>query len=493
MLDCFRAAFAAIRALPRRFAWLATLMAGLVVLSIPHDGHPQSQQLAQQLAQQFVTAAPATQRTVIVLSVQGAISPASADYIIRGMKTATKENAPLVILRMDTPGGLDTSMRAIIQAIVNAPMPVATFVAPSGARAASAGTYILYASHIAAMAPGTNLGAATPVQMGGVPSPVGAPDKDKSPLSPTKNDKSGDTDAASSGDPMAHKMTEDAVAYIRSLAEMRGRNADWGESAVRKASSLSSQEALKQKVIDLVARDEMDLLRQADGREVGLRGEPVTLHLGDVALREIAPDWRNELLATITNPNVAFILMMIGIYGIIFEFINPGSFIPGTVGAIALLVAFYALNILPINYAGLALVLLGMALLVAEAFLPTFGIVGFGGIAALILGATMLIDTEVPGFAIAWPVIATTAAASAGFLLLVAGLALRAQRRPVVTGREQMIGSHGTVLSWSEHGGRVLTHGETWQAVSDAPLAAGQSVTVRALRGLILVVAPDNA
>jgi membrane-bound serine protease (ClpP class) len=291
---------------------------------------------------------------------------------------------------------------------------------------------------------------------------------------------------------MAAKAMEDAVAYIRSLAEMRDRNADWAESAVRKAASLSSQEALKQKVIDLVARDEADLLRQANGREVTLRGETVKLQLDDVALREIVPDWRNELLATITNPNVAFILMMIGIYGIIFEFINPGSFIPGTVGAIALLVAFYALNILPINYAGLALVLLGIALLVAEAFLPTFGIVGFGGIAALVLGATMLIDTDVPGFAIAWPVIVTTAAASAGFLLLVAGFALHAQRRPVVTGREQMIGSRGKVLSWSDRSGRVFVQGENWQAVSDAPLAVGQFVTVRDLRSLTLVVTPDN-
>jgi membrane-bound serine protease (ClpP class) len=291
---------------------------------------------------------------------------------------------------------------------------------------------------------------------------------------------------------MAHKAMEDAVAYIRSLAELRGRNADWGESAVRKAASLSSQEAVKQKVIDFVAHNEADLLRQANGREVTVHGEATTIDTENVALREIAPDWRTELLATITNPNVAFILMMIGIYGIIFEFINPGSFIPGTIGAIALLVAFYALNILPLSYAGLALVLLGIALLVAEAFLPTFGIVGFGGIAALTLGATMLIDTDVPGFTIAWPVIAATVAASAAFLLLVAGFALRAHTRPVVTGREQMIGSRGQVVSWSNLSGRVLAHGEHWQAVSDSPLAVGQSVTVRDLRGLTLVVAPDN-
>ena len=487
MLDCSRSPLARMRALPRRIAWLAVLIAGLVLATEP-GSRAQSEQ---------ADAPPAGQRQAIVLSVQGAIGPASADFITRGLKIAANDGAILVILRMDTPGGLDTSMRTIIQAILNAPMPVATFVAPSGARAASAGTYILYASHIAAMAPGTNLGAATPVQIGGVPSPVGSPerDKDRKPP-PAKDDKSADKtddqESVPSGDPMAHKAMEDAVAYIRSLAEMRDRNADWAESAVRKAASLSSQEALKQKVIDIVARDEADLLRQANGREVSLHGETVKLQLDDVALREIAPDWRNELLATITNPNVAFILMMIGIYGIIFEFINPGSFIPGTIGAIALLVAFYALNILPVSYAGLALVLLGIALLVAEAFLPTFGIVGFGGIAALTLGATMLIDTDVPGFNISWPVIVTTAAASAGFLLLVAGFALRAQSRPVVTGREQMIGSRGKVLNWSEYSGRVFLQGENWQAVSDAPLAVGQFVIVRDLRGLTLVVAPDK-
>jgi membrane-bound serine protease (ClpP class) len=335
------------------------------------------------------------------------------------------------VLQIDTPGGLDTSMREIIKAILASRVPVAVFVGPSGARAASAGTYILYASHIAAMAPGTNLGAATPIQIG-MPSPTtpSAPpavDKEKG------NAKPGE-EANAPQDTLTKKQTHDAAAYIRGLAQLRGRNAEWGERAVREAVSLSADEALAQKVIDLTARDVPELLAKLDGRKVTTAaGDRVLATAGATAIT-MEPDWKSRFLAVITDPSVALILMMLGVYGLFFEFSNPGFVLPGVVGAICLCLGLFALNMLPVNYAGLTLVLLGLAFLIAEAFLPSYGSLGVGGIIAFVIGAVMLIDTDIPGFGVPPWLIGALALVSAAFVFVVGGVALKARRRPIVTG-----------------------------------------------------------
>lgn len=414
----------------------------------------------------------------IVLNLDGAIGPASASYFSRTLKRAADEGSPLVILRLDTPGGLDTSMRAMIRDILASPVPVATFVSPSGARAASAGTFLLYASHIAAMAPGTNVGAATPVQIGGMP--FGGDEDDKK------------QEGAKSNDAMTAKAVNDAVAYIRSLAEMRGRNADWAEKAVREAASLSASAALKNGVIDMEARSVTELLQKAHGRRVTVAGNRVTLATRGLAVIQVQPDWRTTLLNAITNPNVAVILMMVGIYGLIFEFINPGSIYPGTIGAICLLTALYSFAALPVNYAGLGLMALGIGLMVAEHFTPSLGILGIGGVVAFILGATILIDTDVPEFRIAWPLIAGLAGLSLAVILLIGRLAFAARRSRVVSGREEMIGTCGVVQDWRGGRGHVFAHGERWNASGAGPLKAGARVRVLGFDGLTLRVDRDE-
>lgn len=434
-----------------------------------------------------------TGRTALVFHIRGIIGPAAVDYLSRGLAMAAERNAPLVIIEMDTPGGLDTSMRDIIRDILASPVPVATYVAPSGARAASAGTYILYASHIAAMAPGTNLGAATPVQIGsdGMPFPGGdEPQKDQDQSADKKPAGDQQTQPRQPGNAMEAKAVNDAVAYIRSLAELRGRNIDWAENAVRQAASLSASAALKENVIDIVTPSLENLLVQADGRTVSAAGNQVTLDTTGVALEHVEPDWRTRLLTVITNPNVALILMMIGIYGLLFEFMNPGALFPGTIGAICLLIGLYALAVLPVNLAGLGLILLGLALMAAEAFTPSFGILGIGGALAFIFGATILIDTEIPGFRLSWPVVGGVALMSLALSLLVMRMAVASHRRPVVTGTEQMMGAHGEVLDWRGQSGHVLAHGERWSAVSAAPLKKGQKVSVAGIEGLVLKVEP---
>jgi membrane-bound serine protease (ClpP class) len=437
-------------------------------------------------------AAPAP---VVVLNVDGAISPGTADYVVRGLKSAAEEHAELVVLKMDTPGGLDTAMRQIIKQIIASPVPVVTFVAPDGARAASAGTYILYASHIAAMAPATNLGAATPINIG-IGGVEGQPDKpqEKPQEKPQQKQKGKNTPGGAlpaAGSTLQHKQINDASAYIRSLAQMRGRNVEWAEQAVREAVSITAKEALKLRVIDVIASDVPDLLRKIDGRKVNVSGMERTLNLKDARIVTLEPDWRSRLLTVIADPSIAYLLMLAGIFGLFFEFSNPGFVLPGVVGAISLLLALFAFQMLPVNYAGLGLIILGLAFMIAEVFLPSFGVVGIGGVVAFVIGSVLLIDTDMPGFGIPWTVIVPVALASALFIFFVAGMAVKSWQRPVVSGREELIGSSGEVVQdFDGSDGWARVHGETWRIRCKQPLRQGQKVRVLSMDGLILDVEP---
>jgi membrane-bound serine protease (ClpP class) len=422
--------------------------------------------------------AAAGAKTVTVLTLDGAISPASADYIVRGLKRAQDGGSHLVVLQLDTPGGLETSMRDIIKAILASPVPVATFVAPSGARAASAGTYILYASHVAAMAPGTNLGAASPVSIG-----IGGGGAE-----PAAPPSSAAEASAPQGDTMARKHMHDASAYIRSLAQLRGRNADWAERAVREAVSLSADEALRLHVIDHVAADIGDLLKRVDGTRVVAAGTTVSIDVAGADVVAFDPDWRTRLLFVIASPSLALLLMTIGVYGLLFEFSSPGYVLPGVVGGICLLLGLFALQMLPFSATGLALMALGVAFLVAEVFVPTSGALAVGGVLAFIAGALMLIDTDVAGFGIPLGLIVGVAAVTAVFVLFVVGMAVRSRRRPVVTGREELASENGEVLADFAGEGWARVHGETWRVRSAVPLTRGQQVRVVGIDGLTLDV-----
>jgi membrane-bound serine protease (ClpP class) len=434
---------------------------------------------------------------VALITIDDAIGPATSGYFEKAHRRAVETGASLAVLQLDTPGGLDSAMRDIIKVIVNSPVPVACFVAPGGARAASAGTYILYACHVAAMAPATNLGAATPIPVGGSAPLPGMPDRKPE----GKDGKDGKDETDGKGEPAPGKPPQDAgqakavndaVAYIRSLAEKRGRNADWAERAVREGVSLSAERALEQKVIDFIADDVPALLKQIEGRQVTTTAGTITLATAGLEVRAIEPDWRMKFLAIITNPTVAYVMLLIGIYGLLLEGYHPGAILPGVVGAICLLLALFAFQILPVNYVGLALILLGVVLMIAEALAPSFGALGIGGLVAFVFGSIMLMDIEVPGYGVNRGIIFGIAAGGASVMGLTLYLLWRSRRSPVVTGEQTLVGHTAEVDEPIEHEGWAWVAGERWKVRTSRPLRPGDRPRIRAMDGLTLIVEPDN-
>ncbi|MEA3419019.1 MAG: nodulation protein NfeD [Campylobacterota bacterium] len=413
----------------------------------------------------------ATTSTIIKLEVRGIIGPASSSYLKEGMEVAIRQNAQMVLIELDTPGGLSTSMREMIQVITNSSLPVIVYVSPKGARAASAGTYLVYASHVAVMAPGTNLGAATPVSM--MPTPM-----------------MGDSNASSSATTLEKKAINDAMAYIKSLAELNDRNITWALEAVEEAKSISAEDALRHGVIDIMAENTTELLSKLEGRSVRVSDRNITLKTKGAVIEHFEADWKTRLLSIITNPNIAYMLLLIAIYGIFFELMNPGGIFPGVIGVISGLIALYALNMIPFNYAGLLLIIVGLAFMVAEVFVSGFGILGIGGAIAFAFGSLLLFDAQTLGSGVSIPLIIAFSLVSLGFFIFVMQFILRSKSAKVVSGVEEMIGSTAEVLEITNKGYYVRCHGEIWYAESKTPLKAGQNVRVESLSGLTLYVIP---
>ena len=446
----------------------------------------------------FGTAASA-EGDIVVLEVEGGIGVATAEYVISGIEYATEQNAELVILNIDTPGGLVNAMRDIVTAILNSEVPVATYVTPAGARADSAGTYILLASHIAVMAPTTHIGAATPVSLTGddatpAPSPFAPPPTEETESTEgTEEEASEPAPATPAGTSMERKVLNDAISYIRNLAERYDRNADWAEKAVTEAATLTATEALEQNVIEFIAADQAELLELVNGYEVKLGKETVALSTEGAAIDEFEPNWRLKILAVIAQPEIVLLLGIVGVYGLLFEGYNPGAIVPGVVGVICLLLAAYALQVLPVNYAGLALILVGLALMVAEAFAPSFGALGLGGIVAFVFGAILMFDSGVPGFGISIAFVIGLALAAALFMLWLVGFLLKLQKRGAVSGRGSIVGGIGTAIESFEGEGKIWLEGEAWAAVSKVPIEKDQDVLVTDMKGLTLEVKPAPA
>ena len=434
-----------------------------------------------------------------LIRIEGAIGPATSQYFERARQAALEGGAQLIIVQIDTPGGLDGAMRDIIKHILDTPVPVVGWVGPSGARAASAGTYLMMATHVAAMAPGTNLGSATPVPVGGsmpVPkTPAGAARDKIEEAAADDNDEraAAPGEAENTGDAMRNKILNDAVAYIRGLAELRGRNADWAEQAVRVGANLGATEAKAQQVIELVSRDLTALMNDLDGRVVEVGARSVTLATAELPIHAIEPDWRDRLLSTLTNPTVAYLLMMAGIYGLLLEGYNPGAILPGTVGAICLLLALFAFQMLPVNYVGLALIALGLALMIGEAFAPSFGVLGVGGLAAFVLGSVFLMDTDVPGYGVHLGLIAGMAIVGAGVIGLSMVLFARSRRARVSAGSAMALAATVRVVEASGAQGWGLVNGERWRLQSTQPLTLDTSVRVIRTEGLTLYVEPISS
>jgi len=445
--------------------------------------------------------------TAILLNLDGALGVATAEYIIGGIESAEESNANVIVIRMDTPGGLMEPMRDIVQAILGSSVPVVTYVSPGGARADSAGTYILLASHVAAMAPTTHLGAATPVSLMGddpqdesmplnplappaareeTPEPAGDAAEDTE----TDEDSGTDTKPPIPGGAMDRKVMNDAIAYIRGLAEAHGRNADWAEKAVREAATLTADQALEQNVIDLIAVNQTELLAALDGREVNVNNKPFTIAADSLTVESIEPGWRLKVLGAIASPEISILLLMVGLYGLLFEGYNPGAIIPGVAGVICLLLAAYALQVLPVNYVGLALILVGLALITAEAFIPSFGALGIGGIAAIIFGAIMMFDSGIPGFGISITFVLGMGLIAGLLLVWLVGYMVKARKQGAVSGRDRIIGGHGTAMESFVGEGKVWLEGEMWSATSQLPVEKNQTVVVNDLDGLVLRVEP---